>query len=218
MISIEDIKNIVFDWCDMVLNQAVVVIGQNELSEDITLDGSRILPTSLDMPIEPSHDNEAAHDKPYIVINYTPNTFTSLGIDPMNTGVATDYDPDTEEWTYSQTTDYTDTNCLMEVREVNGSGKALQILNKLKDHPMVKELFNSRAMVFRGIEGSIQSIPFETKNSFHLESVMTVKLGLMDEITYNAEFFNGVEGDYELKNEADETISTGTYNTDNIGE
>jgi hypothetical protein len=222
MISIEEIGTVVYEWCDMVLNGATVTIKDKD-GNDKDLDGSEILgldAPALNVPLKPSTANTAGREDLYLSIQQTPESYTDNGITPIQLGVDSDYDfnnpiPDP---TYSVATDITDSSCTLEIREVNGKGKHLSILNKLMAHPMVSEFFHSYSMALLGIEGNIQSVPFTTDKSYHLESIATFLFGTMDGISYNQDFIAAVSGSYGIQNANGATVVSGTFNTENTGE
>lgn len=220
MISIEEVATVVYDWCDMVLNGAIVTIKDND-GNDKDLDGSEILPAPIsNVPLMPSTANTAGREDLYLSIQQTPESYTDNGITPIQLGIDTDYDFSTPEIEpeYSIATDITDSRCTLEIREVNGMGKYLSILNKLMAHPMVSEFFNSYSMALLGIEGNIQSVPFTTDKSYHLESIATFLLGTMDGISYNQDFIAAVSGSYGIQDANGATVISGTFNTENTGE
>jgi len=198
MTSIEEIKNVLHDWVDLVLNT------------------DTILPASLDIKIERSHTSEGTNENKHIVIGYAPTEQKQNGLDSIELGVDTDYDfdkPETES-TYSNDTHITDNKALVEIREVNGDGKLLAILKKTWTHHAVKSLFKSKSMALRGFEGGIMSVPFKVDNTYYEESMMTVNLGVMDGITFQQDFIASISGSFGVQNASGATIISGTFDTE----
>jgi len=215
MSTLDQVRNNLYDWCDLVLNGATVTIVKDNGAPG-TLNGSRILPASLVIPIVRSHHNEGTLEGKHIVIGYTPDKDKQCGLDLMELGVSTDYDFDTPdvEATYATDTHISENETWVEIREVNGSGGLLNILRMTLQHPVVQTFFRSKSMAVRGFEGGILSVPYKTGNSYHEESMMVVYLGRNENITFNQDFIAGISGNYYGLSALGATIISGTYTTD----
>jgi hypothetical protein len=199
MTTLNEVKNIMYDWCELVLNSG------------------DFLP-AVNAPLARSFSNEGVNEERHIVIGYTPGTWESRGLRPIELGVDSDFDFENPAVapTYSTDTHITPIDATVEIREVNGDGSWLAILQKTISIPAVIALFNSHSMGLKGFAGPIQSIPYRQEGSYHEESILNAELSVMDSITFDQDFIASAQGSYFGTNSAGSTIISGTFSTDDV--
>lgn len=199
MTTMNELKNVMYDWCDLVLNSGTFLPAVNA-------------------PLDRTFSNEGVNEARHIVIGYTPGSWGGRGLRPIELGIDTDYDFDNPEVapTYSTNTHITQVDATIEIREVNGDGSWLALLEKSISIPAVMDLFSSKSMALAGFEGPIQSIPYRLKGSYHEESILNANLSIMDSLKFNQDFIARASGSYFGTNATGATIISGTFSTDDV--
>ena len=188
---IEQMPNIVYDLCNLILNAE---------SDVLTIDTPIIEPLGID--IKSSFRNMSASMEHTLIIEYTPSSYTPIGLSDIIQYA--DYTVD-EEVTNLEEIHTIPINAEFGFREVNGSGIALQLLDRYKEHPLVKDFCKYYNITYLGVSGKIVPIPFEINSTYHYESLATFGFRFMDSYSALIGYYNSMQIEHTL----DETI-TGT--------
>lgn len=188
---IEEMPTIVYNLCDLILNG---------ISDDVLLDTPIMTP--LDIKIKPSFTNMSANDEHTLIIEYTPSSFIPLGLSDMVSYESSLDDEDEVEYLIENHDMPIEASFVL--REVNGKGMVLYLLDKYKEHPLVKTFCSNNNMNFLGLKGSVVSIPFEINSTYYQESVGTFRFYFMDSYEVVTDYFDK----FSIKQTIDEEEET----------